>query len=78
MHLLFRTYDCGCRCIDATDEDGKTMDEYIGKTFADVMDDYGVFVDESMKYFLAETSTHAFKCRFWGNKIILYITPLTL
>ena len=78
MHLLFKTLESGCVCVYANDDDEEPIDEYIGRYFADVMSEFGLFIDESIKYFLAETETHYFKCRFWGNDINLYVHELSV
>lgn len=74
LHLQFRNYGLRCECVNAMDISGKLVPEYLGRLFADVCSEFGIYsVDDAITYFLAQTDHYYFKCRLQGGLINLYI-----
>ena len=74
LHLQFRNYATRCECINATNASDEQVPEYLGRLFADVMLEFGIYhVDDAIVYFLAQTDRYYFKCRLQGGVINLFI-----
>ena len=75
LHLQFRNYGTRCECVNAEDCAGNIQQEYIGRLFCDVCNEFGIYhVDDVMTYFLGENEHYLFKCRLMGGIINFYVS----